>query len=207
MTYRELLLSLRRRALPILLVSFLCGAAFFSVTAFLLPERYVASTVFCVRNRTGYEEGITSADLAACESLTDPCIALMTGSEIMSLASGSLDGMTESALKSRLSFENMGAGVFRMSVTDGDAERARAAALAIAEASVPRIPAVIDAGALTVIDGVSVTPLARPAGRNAVIGFAAGLAVSVCFVIFRRRAEKSARCSFCVKERTVTEFV
>mgnify|MGYP001541410765 FL=1 len=55
MTYRELLLSLRRRALPILLVSFLCGAAFFSVTAFLLPERYVASTVFCVRNRTGYE--------------------------------------------------------------------------------------------------------------------------------------------------------
>jgi|GEM_PF-4135959 hypothetical protein len=193
MTYRELLLSLRRRALPILLVSFLCGAAFFSVTAFLLPERYVASTVFCVRNRTGYEEGITSADLAACESLTDPCIALMTGSEIMSLASGSLDGMTESALKSRLSFENMGAGVFRMSVTDGDAERARAAALAIAEASVPRIPAVIDAGALTVIDGVSVTPLARPAGRNAVIGFAAGLAVSVCFVIFSAARGKKAR--------------
>ena len=193
MTFRELLLSLRRRALPILLVSFLCGAAFFSVTAFLLPERYVASTVFCVRNRTGYEEGITSADLAACESLTDPCIALMTGSEIMSLASGSLDGMTESALKSRLSFENMGAGVFRMSVTDGDAERARAAALAIAEASVPRIPAVIDAGALTVIDGVSVTPLARPAGRNAVIGFAAGLAVSVCFVIFSAARGKKAR--------------
>ena len=193
MTYRELLLSLRRRALPILLVSFLCGAAFFSVTAFLLPERYVASTVFCVRNRTGYEEGITSADLAACESLTDPCIALMTGSEIMSLASGSLDGMTESALKSRLSFENMGAGVFRMSVTDGEAERARAAALAIAEASVPRIPAVIDAGALTVIDGVSVTPLARPAGRNAVIGFAAGLAVSVCFVIFSAARGKKAR--------------
>lgn len=193
MTYRELLLSLRRRALPILLVSFLCGAAFFSVTAFLLPERYVASTVFCVRNRTGYEEGITSADLAACESLTDPCIALMTGLEIMSLASGSLDGMTESALKSRLSFENMGAGVFRMSVTDGDAERARAAALAIAEASVPRIPAVIDAGALTVIDGVSVTPLARPAGRNAVIGFAAGLAVSVCFVIFSAARGKKAR--------------
>ena len=193
MTYRELLLSLRRRALPILLVSFLCGAAFFSVTAFLLPERYVASTVFCVRNRTGYEEGITSADLAACESLTDPCIALMTGSEIMSLASGSLDGMTESALKSRLSFENMGAGVFRMSVTDGDAERARAAALAIAEASVPRIPAVIDAGALSVIDGVSVTPLARPAGRNAVIGFAAGLAVSVCFVIFSAARGKKAR--------------
>ena len=193
MTYRELLLSLRRRALPILLVSFLCGAAFFSVTAFLLPERYVASTVFCVRNRTGYEEGITSADLAACESLTDPCIALMTGSEIMSLASGSLDGMTESALKSRLSFENMGAGVFRMSVTDGDAERARAAALAIAEASVPRIPAVIDAGALTVIDWVSVTPLARPAGRNAVIGFAAGLAVSVCFVIFSAARGKKAR--------------
>lgn len=193
MTYRELWLSLRRRALPILLVSFLCSVAFFSVTAFLLPERYVASTVFCVRNRTGYEDGITSADLAACESLTDPCIALMTGSEIMSLASESLDGMTESALKSRLSFENMGAGVFRISVTDGDAERARAATLAIAEVSVPRIPAVIDAGALTVIDGVSVTPLAHPAGRNAVIGFAAGLAASVCFVIFSVARGKKAR--------------
>ena len=192
MTYRELLLSLRRRVLPILLASVLCGAVAFSVTAFLLPKRYAASTVFCVRNRAGYEEGITSADLAACESLTAPCIALMTGSEIMGLASESLGGMTESALKSRLSFENMGAGVFRMSVTDGDAERARAAALAIAEASVSRIPAVIDAGTLSVIDGVSVTPLARPAGRNAVIGFAAGLAVSVCFVIFLEARGKKA---------------
>lgn len=193
MTYRELLLSLRRRALPILLASVLCGVAFFSVTAFLLPERYAASTVFCVRNRTGYEEGITSADLAACESLTASCITLMTGSEIMSLASESLGSMTESALKSRLSFENMGAGVFRMSVTDGDAERARAAALAITETSVLRIPEAINAGALTVIDGVSVTPLARPAARNAVIGFAAGLAVSVCFVIFLEARGKKAR--------------
>ena len=119
MTYRELLLSLRRRVLPILLASVLCGAVAFSVTAFLLPKRYAASTVFCVRNRAGYEEGITSADLAACESLTAPCIALMTGSEIMGLASESLGGMTESALKSRLSFENMGAGVFRTAMPSG----------------------------------------------------------------------------------------
>jgi len=184
MTYRELLFSLRRRALPILLVAFLCGAAFFSVTAFLLPQSHIASVVFCVRNRIGYEEGITSADLAACESLTGPCIALMTGSEIMGLASESLDGMTESALRGKLSFENMGSGIFRMSVTDSDAARASAAALTVTEISVSRIPAAIDAGALTVIDGVSVEMRKPPAARNAVIGFAAGLAGSACFVIF-----------------------
>lgn len=184
MTYRELLLSLRRRALAILLISLLCGAAFFSVTAFLLPPSYVASVVFCVRNRSEYKEGITSADLAACESLTAPCIALMTGSEIMGIASGSLDNMTESVLRGKLSFETMGAGVFRMSAVDGNAKRASAAVLAVAENSVLQIPAAIDAGALTVIDGVSVEKRERPAARNAVIGFAAGFAISVCFVIF-----------------------
>lgn len=194
MTYRELLLSLRRRVLPILLVSLLCGAGLFFVTAFLLPERYAASAVFCIRNRTEYREGITSADLAACESLTEPCIALMTGSEVMALASDLLpDGMTEGALQGGLSFENMGAGVFRLTVTDASAERAGAAASAIAEAAVLRIPAAIDAGTLSVIDGVSVERQGRPAARNAVMGFAAGLAVSICFVIIWDSRGKKAR--------------
>lgn len=183
MTIPDFLHLVRRRALAILLTMLICGALALAVTLWILPVRYTASTTFCVRNRTGYEDGITSADIAACESLTEPCIALISGAETMALAAQDFDGITEVELLSVLSFEDMGAGVFRMSVTDGSAGRAQAIAARICEVSVGRIPASLNAGTLSVIDDVTVTKNTPPAARGLFIGFLAGAAVSVLAVL------------------------
>lgn len=79
MTIPDFLHLLRRRALLILSVTLICGVISLAVTAFILPHEYTAYATFCVRNRSDYGDGITSADLAACESLTEPCIAFDYG--------------------------------------------------------------------------------------------------------------------------------
>ena len=72
MTIPDFLHLLRRRTRLILSVTLICGVISLAVTAFILPHEYTAYATFCVRNRSDYGDGITSADLAACESLTEP---------------------------------------------------------------------------------------------------------------------------------------
>lgn len=193
MTIPDFVHLLRRRAVPILLTMLVCGALALAVVFLLLPERYTASTTFCVRNRTGYEDGITSADIAASESLTGPCIALISGSETMALAAQEFEGVSAAALSSMLTFEDMGAGVFRMSVADGNAGRAQAVAMRICEVSVLRIPSSLNAGSLCVIDDVTVTKNSPPVVRGVFVGLLSGFALSVIAVLLwdNRGAHKS----------------
>ena len=86
MTIPDFLRLLKRRAVPILLSMLACGILALFLVLYILPAQYTASTTFCVRNRISYEDGITSADIAACESLTGPCMALISGSQTMTLA-------------------------------------------------------------------------------------------------------------------------
>ena len=83
----------------------------------------------------------------------------------MALAARELDGMSDAELRGMLDFEDMGAGVFRMSVSGRDSEQTRLIALKITETATLRIPAALNAGSLSVIDGVTVTQNSRPVTR------------------------------------------
>ena len=170
----------------------------------IFAVQYTASTTFCVRNRISYEDGITSADIAACESLTGPCMALISGSQTMTLVAQDFDGLSASDLSAMISFEDMGAGVFRMSVADGNAgRRRRRLPCASARRRQPEIPSSLNAGTLSVIDGVTVTKDSPPAVRGVLIGLLAGFAVSAAVtLLLDGRGSRTAR-----GEKDQNEFV
>ena len=203
LTIPDFLRLLKRRAVPILLSMLACGILALFLVLYILPAQYTASTTFCVRNRISYEDGITSADIAACESLTEPCMALISGSQTMTLAAQDFDGLSASDLSAMISFEDMGAGVFRMSVADGNAGRAQAVAVRVCEEAAAQIPSSLNAGTLSVIDGVTVTKDSPPAVRGVLIGLLAGFAVSAAVtLLLDGRGSRTAR-----GEKDQNEFV
>ncbi len=169
MTYDVYFRACKKRAPFILLISlFLAGMMFF-MTVFFVPQNYEAEALFCIRNRDVYESGMTSADLAASETLTDAVMALMRG-----LHNGT----------GTLSFEKLGAGVFRVKLSGTDANILRASLETLSHSAEETIPPLLQFASLTQVQEISLQALPKKTFRNAVIGFALGLAVCAVGVLF-----------------------
>lgn len=175
MTYRALFEMLRKYWSLTVGLTFLGALFAYFITLWCVHPVYTASVMLCVRNRESYEGGISSADIAASEALAGSCAQVLAGGDMMESVSSELSGISASELVLHLRFTYREAGVLTLSVSDADRIRAQHAAQLLAEAAVSVVPEKINAGAITIIDSVSVSDGSRPLVSNTVIGTVAGL--------------------------------
>lgn len=176
MTYDEYFRVLGRRLPLILLISLFCAGLLFFATVLFSPKQYEAETLFSIRNRDFYENGMTSADITASEALTDAVMALMRG---MHNGTGTL------------SFEKLGAGVFRVRLSETDARMLSASLKELSAVSEEQIPTLLQFASLTQVEEISVRVLPGKSLRNAAVGFVISLAF--CAVGVLLEAEKQRK--------------
>jgi capsular polysaccharide biosynthesis protein len=176
MTYEEYFRVLSKRLPMILLISLFCAVLLFFVTVFFSPKQYEAETLFSIRNRDVYENGMTNADIAASEALTDAVMALMRG---LHNGTGSL------------SFEKLGAGVFHVRLLGTNEEGLLSSLRALSAVSEERIPALLQFASLTQVNELSLRELSGKSLRNAAVGFV--LSFAFCGGAVLLKAEKQRK--------------
>lgn len=179
MSFDEFLKFLFRRAFPIFLATLICGFGAWGVSSFFLPDTYETSIVLCIRNRQDDAAGIAGSDLTASELLTDPCISLLKRSAAQDVT---------------LSFEKYGAGVFEIRLHGGNIEVLTNAAETLSDMACHRLPQLVGAASVSVIERTAVVDRPRKTLRNTVVGAVLGFAFSASALLFlescSRRDEK-----------------
>ncbi len=175
MTYDEYFRILGKRLPLILLISLFCAVLLFFSTVLISPKQYEAETLFSIRNRDVYETGMTSADIAASEALTDAVMALMRG-----LHNGT----------GTLSFEKLGAGVFRVFLSGTNEESLRASLRELSALSEERIPSLLQFASLTQVQEISLRVLPGKSLRNAAVGFVISLALGAVLVLLEAEKQR-----------------
>ncbi len=158
MTYRMCFHALFQHKKYLCLQTVSVALIFFLVTWLLLPTRYEATSLFCIRNQTATGQGVTASDLEASETLTEAVIALMEGMH---------DG--ESVFASR----RMGAGVFRIVLTGNDRESLSSFMQVLSARAQESIPSLLQFASLTEI----ATQTSKEIPKNYILNTAAGAAI------------------------------
>ena len=169
MTYSDFFRIIKRRILYILIASLVLSEAFFFVSAFVLPETHEVSAVFCIRNREDVETGISGADITASDALVEAGIVLMEGMH---------DGIGD-----ELTFDKLGAGVFRVTLQGSDEDAMLLSFESLAERASQEIPALLGCSSLTVITPIGAEEMPKNVAASAVLGAVVGFSASVVVLL------------------------
>lgn len=183
--------AIRHKKWLILMTSIVTAVAVFLVSIFLITPLYQSTAMFYVNNYAQMEStgSITSSDISASKNLVDSYIVILntraTLTEIIDYAG--VDRTCEE-LADMLDASSVNATeIFQVVVTSPDPQEAAVIASAIAQVLPQRISSILDGTSAHVVDE-AVVPLEPSSPNytiNTLVGFLAGLILSLCAVIIQ----------------------
>ena len=185
--------ALMKKAWLIGIVAVLCAVAVFFATVFWVAPKYQSTAMFYVNNNS-FSLGetslsISSADISASKSLVNTYIVILnTRESINDVIDYAGVDRTYGELKSMISAQAVeSTQVFRVVVTSEDPAEAEKIADAIAYILPKRISSIIEGTSAKVVDSAVMPsgPSSPNYTKNALAGFAIGLAAAAALVLLR----------------------
>jgi len=198
---QRLLGALVSRAWIISIVAIVCAVLAFVGTFFLITPMYQSSAMFYVNNSAvsfgDAALSISSADISASRGLVKTYIVILnTRESINDVIDYAGVDRTYSEVKEMISAASVDSTeVFRVVVESPDPQEAEKIADAIAYILPKRISSIVEGTSAKIVDSAVVA--SRPSSpnytRNAVIGFLAGLVLSMAFIVVRELMDITIR--------------
>ena len=182
-------------------VAVLFAVAFFLGTVFFVTPKYQSTAMFYVNNNSlslgETSFSITSSDISASKSLVNTYIVILnTRESLVDVIDYAGVNRTYSEVKRMVTAEAVDSTqVFRVVVTSENPAEAEQIADAIAYVLPKRISSIIEGTSAKVVDSavMPVRPSSPSYTRNAVIGLALGLALSVLYILVKELMDVSIR--------------
>ena len=174
----------------ILLTSVVMAVVVFLVTFFFITPVYESSAMFYVNNYAQMSEStgsITSSDITASKNLVDSYIVILnTRATLTDIIDHAGVNRSVEELEDMLHAASVNATeIFQVVVSSPDPQEAAKIAEAIAHVLPERISSILEGTSANVVDEavVATEPSSPSYAVNTLIGFAAGLMLSICYVI------------------------
>ena len=198
---QRLIAVLLGKAWLIGLVAVVCAVAVFLGTFFLVTPTYQSAAMFYVNNNSlslgEASLSISSADISASRGLVKSYIVILnTRESINAVIDYAGVDRTYGQVKSMISAESVdNTEIFKVVVTSPDAKEAEKIANAIAYILPKRISSIIEGTSAKVVESavVAARPSAPNYTRNALLGFAMGLLLTVAYLVIRELMDITIR--------------
>lgn len=182
--------ALLQKKFFILLTAVVMAVVVFLVTLFFVTPQYESSAMFYVNNYAKMSEStasITSSDISASKNLVDSYIVILkTRATLTEIIDYAQVNRTCEELEDMLDAASVNATeIFRVVVQSPDPKEAAAIADAVAQVLPDRISSILEGTSANIVDEavIATKPSSPSYIVNTLVGFVAGLVLSVCFVI------------------------
>lgn len=166
-------------------IAVILGVLGFTVSQFILPQEYVASSRVYVLNRSE-TAGVASSDFALSNYMVSDYKALITGQNVTDFVIETLRlDLSHEELSDKITVSaESNTRVLQISVTDTDAQLAADIANCVREAASEQIKSIMDVDAVNLIYEAKVPeePSSPDVLKNTVLSAAAGGLLAVCFL-------------------------
>lgn len=194
---KEVFRALKKRAVLIILVALLFGAAVFAVTNWCVTPIYTASASMYVNNASerGSANVMTTSDLSASQQLVETYLVVLRSDTVLEKVAQQLshevDIKTLSEMLTAAPINSTEA--FSVSVTHEDPAFAAEVANVIANVAPEEIVRVVKAGSVEVIDYAKVpeTPSSPRKMRNTALAMMLGLVLAAGAVVLQAMLDKT----------------
>lgn len=185
----------------ICIVSVLCAVISVAGTFYLVTPEYQSSAMFYVNNNSlsvgDTSFSISQGDITAAKSLVDTYIVILKSRACLNDVIDYADvELTDSQLRKMISASSVNeTEVFEVIVTSEDPEQAKTLANAIAYILPKRISSIVEGTSANIVDhAIAATSPSSPSyPKNALLGFLAGLIVTVMIIVIRELFDVTVR--------------
>lgn len=187
----QILHTVLRKAWIIGIASVLCATVTFAVTLFCIAPKYASTAKFYVNNSSisvgSASISLSSGDLTAARNLVDSYIVILQTRETLKDVSDYAGvNLKYSELQKMITAEAVdNTEIFEVTVTSEDPQEAEAIANAIAYILPKRITSIVEGTSAKVVEAAVVPskPSSPSYAKNTVLGFLAGMVLSVASIV------------------------
>lgn len=190
---------LRKNIIPLILVTVIFGAGFFTYSKLFITKQYSASAILIVNNKNKDNTVINNAEITAAQNLADVYAIIIKSDAVLQpvLKDEKLrneyskhSNMTYEKLRSAISVSNVNSTqVISITMTDTDASYAKDVVACIVDKAPEIIKDKVEAGSVNEISEAKIDNNGKPVSpnstRNAIIGALIGFVLTLAVVFIR----------------------
>ena len=188
---RSILNLLKRHIVPLFLVTALFASGFYVYSRFFISKKYEASATLIVNNMSKSKNIVNYTEVTAAQSLADVYSIIIKSDKVMVPVIENLNlDTTPEKLKKSITVSTVNATqVISVTMRDVDANYAKKVVAEIVKVAPPVIQKTVAAGSVKVISPARITHSGAPVSpnntRNALIGAAIGLVITLVFIFIK----------------------